>query len=423
MKLLVKYNRVNIPIIVIALLISSMGFYFIIHFALIHQLDKDLRIEQMEIVHYVKEKNSLPETSNYKDQKIEFNLTSNNFFKSKFSTEDVFNKRENESESYRTLEFLITVNGKNYIAEVKKSQQETEDIVQLILIITLAVIIFLILILFIANRFLLASLWKPFHHTLEELKQFNLSSKNKLMLPQTDINEFKELNETARSMTQKVSNDYELLKNFTENASHEIQTPLAIIKNKIELLSQSENLTNMQIHSIQSMSDAASRLSKLNQSLLLLTKIENRQFKNTENVNLSFVINHCIENFEELNALKNICIEKNITDDIFIEMNESLAEILVSNIIINAIKHNCPGGTIKIELDTGSLAVSNTGIPPQLNTTELFERFKKDSSSGDSLGLGLSIVKTICDTYEFTVSYNYKDGMHVVKINFLPNYK
>lgn len=418
MKLLVKYNRVNIPITIIALLISSMGFYFIIHYALIHQLDKDLRIEQMEIVHYVKEKNVLPETSNYKDQKIEFHLTSNVFFKSKFSTEDVFNKRENESESYRTLEFLVTVNGSNYIAEVKKSQQETEDIVQLILMITLVVIIFLILILFIANRFLLARLWKPFHHTLEELKQFNLSSKNKLKLPLTDINEFKDLNETARSMTQKVSDDYELLKNFTENASHEIQTPLAIIKNKIELLSQSENLSNTQIHAIQSINDAASRLSKLNQSLLLLAKIENRQFRNTENVNLSFVINRCLENFEELNAIKNINIYKNIDDDIFIEMNESLAEILVSNIIINAIKHNCPGGTIKIELDPGSLAVSNTGIPPQIHTSELFERFKKDSLSSDSLGLGLSIVKTICDTYGFTVSYNYEKEMHLIKVYF-----
>lgn len=418
MKLLVKYNRVNIPITIIALLISSMGFYFIIHYALIHQLDKDLRIEQMEIVHYVKEKNVLPETSNYKDQKIEFHLTSNVFFKSKFSTEDVFNKRENESESYRTLEFLVTVNGSNYIAEVKKSQQETEDIVQLILMITLVVIIFLILILFIANRFLLARLWKPFHHTLEELKQFNLSSKNKLKLPLTDINEFKDLNETARSMTQKVSDDYELLKNFTENASHEIQTPLAIIKNKIELLSQSENLSNTQIHAIQSINDAASRLSKLNQSLLLLAKIENRQFRNTENVNLSFVINRCLENFEELNAIKNINIYKNIDDDIFIEMNESLAEILVSNIIINAIKHNCPGGTIKIELDAGSLAVSNTGIPPQIHTSELFERFKKDSLSSDSLGLGLSIVKTICDTYGFTVSYNYEKEMHLIKVYF-----
>ncbi|HET7118290.1 MAG TPA: HAMP domain-containing sensor histidine kinase [Hanamia sp.] len=418
MKLLAKYNRVNIPITIVALLISSMGFYFIIHYVLIHQLDKDLRIEQMEIIHYVGEKDSLPETSDYKDQQIEFHLTSHDFFKPRFSTEDVFNKKENETESYRMLEFLITVNGKNYIAEVKKSQQETEDIVQMILMITLSVIIFLILILFIANRFLLASLWKPFHQTLEELKQFNLSSKNKINLPQTDINEFKELNETALSMTQKVNNDYELLKSFTENASHEIQTPLAIIKNKIELLSQSEKLDESQINVIQSINDATSRLSRLNQSLLLLAKIENRQFGNTEVINLSFVLNRCLENFEELSVIKRINIHKEISENIFIEMNESLAEILVSNIIINAIKHNNQGGSIKIELDSNGLTVSNTGVVPKISTSELFERFKKDSSSGDSLGLGLSIVKTICDTYRFDISYVYNEKMHIVNILF-----
>jgi signal transduction histidine kinase len=416
MKLLSKYNRVNIPIAIAALLICSLGFYFIIHYVLIHQLDKDLRIEQMEIVHYVKENNALPETSDYKDQKIEFHPTAKDYIKTRFSTEHIFDKKENGRESNRKLEFLVTANGKNYIAEVKKSQQETEDIVQLILIITLSVIVFLILVLFITNRFLLARLWKPFHQTLNELKQFTLSSKNKINLPHTDINEFMELNETAVSMTQKARNDYELLKSFTENASHEIQTPLAIIKNKIELLSQSENLTDTQINAIQSINDAASRLSRLNQSLLLLAKIENRQFENTGKVNFSIVLNRCVENFEELITIKNISIHKKIPENIFLEMNESLAEILVSNIVINAIKHNYPEGEINITLNENEMTVSNSGAPAHGATSELFQRFKKGSSSEDSLGLGLAIVKTICDIYGFGISYNYEKEMHIVKV-------
>ena len=417
MKLLAKYNRVNIPITIATLLLTSIGFYFIIHYVLIHQIDKDLRIEQQEIIHYIKEKGALPEASNYKDQRVEFQATKDDFFKPGFSTEDEYNKKEDETESYRKLEFLITANGNNYIARVKKSQQETEDIIQLILIIILSVIIFLLLVLFIVNRFLLTKLWKPFNHTLEQLKQFNLSSKNKMILQQTDINEFEELNKTALSMTEKVSKDYESLKDFTENASHEIQTPLAIIKNKIELLSQSENLDESQINAIQSLNDAASRLSKLNQSLLLLAKIENRQFENTEKINLSFVLNQSVENFEELAMIKNISIEKNAGRNIFIEINDSLAEILISNIILNAIKHNYQNGNIKIDLTGNTLTVSNTGPKPQENTSVLFERFKKGSSSGDSIGLGLAIVKTICDTYGFYVSYNYEEGMHEVKIS------
>ena len=418
MKLLAKYNRVNIPITIVTLLITVIGFYFIIHFFLVHQIDKDLRIEQQEIIHYIKEKNSLPEASNYKDQEIQFHLTQDDTFRPEFSTEDRYNHKANETESFRKLEFLIKVNGNYYITEVKKSEQETEDIIQLILIITFSVIVFLLLVLFIANRFLLTKLWEPFNHTLAQLNQFNLSSKNTIELQKTNINEFRELNKTALFMTEKVRKDYAALKNFTENASHEIQTPLSIIKNKIELLLQSENLDKNQINAIQSLNDAASRLSKLNQSLLLLAKIENHQFENAEKINLSLVLNECLENFEELASIKNISIEKNIADNIFIQINDSLAEILISNIIWNAIKHNYQNGTIAIELAQDSLLVSNTGDEPNENTESFFERFKKESSSSDSIGLGLSIVKTICDTYKFVVSYNYKETMHIVKILF-----
>lgn len=418
MKLLAKYNRVNIPITIATLLITGVGFYFIIHYVLVHQIDKDLRIEQQEIIHYVNEKKSLPEASNYKDQQIQFLPANDALFKTKLSTEQRYNSRENEVESFRKLQFLINVNGQYYIAVVKKSEQETEDIIQLIFIITFSVILFLLLILFIANRFLLAKIWKPFNHILEQLKQFNVSSKNKIIPRNTDIKEFQELNEAALLMSEKVSKDYESLKSFTENASHEIQTPLAIIKNKIELLLQSENLDKAAIQSIQILNDAASKLSRLNQSLLLLAKIENRQFESTEKVNFSKIINQCIENFEELASIKNISIQKNIAEGIFIKINESLAEILASNIILNSIRHNVENGKIRIDLNEKSMEVSNSGNEPNENTSDFFERFKKSSSSGDSLGLGLAIVKSICDTYGFAVSYSYKGGIHFVKVDF-----
>jgi signal transduction histidine kinase len=414
MKLIAKYNRVNVPITIAVLLISSIAYYFILHYVLLRQVDKDLRIEQQEIIHHIQENGSLPETSNYKDQQITFQKTNLTDFKEKFTTESVYNKRENEEEPYRRIEFLVTQNGTNYIATVKKSEQQTEDIVRLILTITFSVIAVLLLVLFITNRFLLGKLWEPFNHTLNQLKQFNLSSKNNIALESTNVDEFIELNKTAISLTQKVKNDYDSLKSFTGNASHEIQTPLAIIKNKIELLSQSDNLEESQIHIIQSLNDATARLSRLNQSLLLLTRIENRQFEPSDRIDLSAVVQKRIDNFRELAKLKDIKIEKNIKNNITVEMNDSLADILISNIILNAIKHNFPGGTIRINLNESAFAVSNTGDEPKLKTTELFERFKKESTSSESLGLGLSIVKTICDTYNFVVSYHYETGLHIV---------
>ncbi len=418
MKLIAKYNRVNIPITIGVLLISSIAYYFILHYVLLRQVDKDLRIEQQEILHHLSESGTLPETSNYKDQQIAFEPTNDSKFEEKLSTEWVYNKNEDEEEPFRRIDFMVTQNGQNYIATVKKSEQQTEDIVRLILIITFSVIAILLFILFVSNRFLLGKLWEPFNHTLRQLKQFNLSSKNQIMLQPTNVDEFIELNNTAIALTQKVKNDYESLKSFTGNASHEIQTPLAIIKNKIELLLQSEHLEESHINIIKSLNDAASRLSRLNQSLLLLTKIENRQFDNKEKINFSSVLKNCLENFQEPAELKNIQIEKNIKENVIVEMNDSLADILISNIVINAIKHNYPGGNISVMLNESAFVVNNTGDEPKLETTQLFERFKKESASPESLGLGLSIVKTICDTYGFKVSYNYTDVMHVLKITF-----
>lgn len=416
MKLIAKYNRVNIPITIGVLLISSVAYYFILHYVLLRQVDKDLRIEQQEIIHHIKVNGTLPETSNYKDQEIAFQQTNLANFKEKFSTQSVYNKKEDEEEPYRRIDFLVTQNGQNYVATVKKSEQETENIVRLILMITFLVIAILLLVLFITNRFLLSKLWKPFNHTLSQLKQFNLSSKNDITLEPTNVDEFIELNNTAISLTQKVKNDYDSLKSFTGNASHEMQTPLAIIKNKIEILSQSEHLDESQIKIIHSLNEAASRLSRLNQSLLLLARIENRQFEDKEKINLSAVLEKCIENYRELAELKGIQIEKNIQKNISVEMNDSLADILLSNIILNAIKHNFPGGTIKIDLSENAFVVSNSGDKPRLKTTELFERFKKESTSPESLGLGLSIVKTICDTHSFDVSYHYETGAHIVTV-------
>ena len=418
MKLIAKYNRVTIPITVFILLISSIAYYFILHYVLLRQVDKDLRIEQQEIIHHITATGTLPETSNYKDQKIAFQPTNLFHFKEKLSTQSNYNPKENEQEPFRRIDFLVTQNGKNYIATVKKSEQETEDIVKLILIITFLVIAVLLLILFVTNRFLLGKLWEPFNHTMDQLKQFNLSSKNEIELYSTDVDEFRELNNTSIDLTQKVKNDYESLKSFTGNASHEIQTPLAIIKNKIELLSQSEHLEESQVDIIKSLNEAASRLSRLNQSLLLLAKIENRQFQHTEKINLSSFLEKCIENFQEPAVLKNINLEKNIKENIFISMNDSLADIVLSNILLNAIKHNYEGGDIKIDLDEFSLTVSNTGYAPKLKPGEVFERFKKDSTSQDSLGLGLSIVKTIAENYGLKVAYCYKEQKHILKILF-----
>ncbi len=421
MKLLSKYNRINIPVTISVVLISSIAYYFILHIVLIHQLNHDLVIEEQEIRNYVEENDSLPEASTYKDQQISFDTLLTQVPPRKFSTQKIYDNDEREEDSYRQLAFPITVHNRIYQAIVRKSQEGTEYLVKMIVIIALMVIVLLLLVLFIVNRFILGKLWKPFNATLDQLKQFNISSKNKLQLNKTNINEFTELNKTALLMTEKVSSDYESLKSFTENASHEIQTPLAIIKMKLELLMQSENMNTTQVDCITALGEATDRLSRLNQSLLLLTKIDNSQFIDSEKVNISNVLSGFINNFEELASSKNIFVKKNIKPDVCIIINKALAEAMISNVITNTIKHNHNNGNIEVDLNDTTLLVSNTGKEPAIKTSELFQRFKKDNLSSDSLGLGLAIVKRICETYGFHISYNYSKPMHTIKINFDSN--
>jgi signal transduction histidine kinase len=418
MKLLSRYNRVNIIVTIIVLLISGVFYYFFIKAALIHQLDKNLKVEEKEITDYIRENNLLPEPSDSKDEQELYTPLNDEKITRKFSSIELYNKDHDENIYYRQLEFPVTVNGKTYKADVRKSQAETEDIVRLVLEITLAIVLLLLVTLFIINRFVLSKLWEPFNTTLQQIKQFNLSGKDEMHLKLSDIKEFMELNSAVSMMVQRVSHDYNEIKSFTENASHEIQTPLAIMRSKLELLSQSENLKEEQMNAIQSISETTNRLSQLNQSLILLTKIDNRQFKETEEVNMSNLLLRHLNNYEELFYAKEINVTKNINTGVVLTMNETLAEILIVNLLINAIKHNIEKGSIAIELSKEHLSIANTGKKLNANPAIYFERFKKESASNDSMGLGLSIVKKICDTYGFEISYTYKNDLHILAVVF-----
>ena len=417
MKLITKYNRTNVVATIVVLLLSGICYYFFIRAVLLHQLDKDLKVEEREIIDYVKENDRLPEPTNYKNEQEEF-LPAQNSVQRRFSSVTQFDKGHNEDISYRQIEFPLTAHGMAYRIVVRKSQAETEDLIQLILTITLGMVLLLLFTLFLVNRFLLNKLWKPFNSTLRQMKKFNVTGKETVDLEPTDINEFKELNEAVHMMTGRAVRDYGEIKGFTENASHEIQTPLAIIKSKLELLSQSEILKEEQMNILQSVSEAVNRLSKLNQSLILLTKIDNRQFTETEKVDMSSLVNKQVIHYEELVSAKRILLTKNIEDNIKITMNESLAETLVSNLLTNAIKHNVENGTINISLQPRQLAITNTGLPLDGDPAHLFGRFKKNKVSSESLGLGLSIVKKISERYHFTIQYQYASGIHTTTLDF-----
>jgi signal transduction histidine kinase len=415
MKLFAKYSRINFIAILPVLLIGSISYYLIIRYALINQLDDTLKVEEQEILDNVKRKGILPEPSQYRSQSVSFEEV-NQPFKRKFESVSLVRHHHHENDPYRQLTFPVMVQGKIYAATVSKSQEEVEDLIGLIVLITGGVVLLLLLVLFMVNRFLLRKLWQPFYETLLSIKQFNLSNKRSLPNHNSNIDEFKELDTAMKEMAGKVLNDYDTLKNFADNASHEMQTPLAIINSKLDILIQDQNLDEKQMKQLQGIYDATGRLSKLNQSLLLLTKIENNQFSVTTAVLLDDLVKEKLYQLEDLVKAKQIDVRINARPT-SIQMNDFLADILVNNLLSNAIRHNVQKGTIEITLGPGELKISNSNPPLGFNASDIFDRFQKGNLSSGS-GLGLAIVRQICDNYNFTIDYGYKDNMHSFTLRF-----
>ncbi|WP_445663977.1 sensor histidine kinase [Fodinibius sp. AD559] len=260
-------------------------------------------------------------------------------------------------------------------------------------------------------------LFKPFRKTLKRIKDFTLQDKEPITAEETSVAEFDDLNKFVEEMTSKAVSDYKNLKEFAENASHELQTPLSIIKGKLELLTETD-LSPEQYQFVEDSQRSVKKLSRLSESLALLTKIENHEFTETEEVNLSALINESTQAFDEFITLNGLTVKTDIKDDVSVQMHPVLADILWTNLFQNAIKHNVEEGNINISLNHQRLLISNTGDPLSSTPEELFRRFKKDNVEATSIGLGLAIIKRIVDQYDYTISYTYEEGWHTIQIDF-----
>jgi signal transduction histidine kinase len=219
-------------------------------------------------------------------------------------------------------------------------------------------------------------------------------------------------------MMEKMLKDFSIQKEFSENASHEMQTPLAIIKSKLELLIQSENYTEEQAKFIQDISETVSRLSRINQALLLIARIDNKQYPLKENLDIVDIIKKHLDNFEELIAAKSIDKKVYLQTALHVSMNPLLADLLITNLISNAIRHNLPNGKLYISQTRNSIVIENTGEPLSINPEMMFERFRKGRVDSNSHGLGLSIVKKIADSCNVQIDYLYDDGFHSFRLIF-----
>jgi signal transduction histidine kinase len=330
-----------------------------------------------------------------------------------FSSEWAVDRKFSVTRSYKIEGKHYKITAYNFIAE----PDEIFEGIVASMALTLGILLVFVT---LASRQMSNQILSNFKRTLKTIQGFSLKQKHSIRLQETKIKEFKELNRFLEKMTNKALYDYRSLKEFSENASHELQTPLAVIRGKLELLLET-NIDERQALLIEGIQDAVQKLSSVNQSLILLTRLENQEYQQHQTINFSDVVENSISSFNELIDMKSLTITTEIQPHVHIKLNPLLADILITNLISNAIRHNFANGTIIVTLTSSGLTVDNTGEPPRIETSELFKRFKKGRQSSDSTGLGLAIVKQICDLGGHTISYKFSEGKHVVEIVFLPN--
>lgn len=320
-------------------------------------------------------------------------------------------------ERYRSLEKVVYIKNEPYLFSVETNIEETEDTVMIIGSITGFFFIVIVLGLFILNRILTKTIWKPFRNTLHQLKNFHLNKQANIEFDPTDTTEFEELNQSLRKLIAQNILVYQTQKEFTENASHELQTPLAILKNKLDVFLQSEDLTEKQYQLAEEMNTVLTRSSRINKNLLLIAKIENNQFDQSNRIYFDEILATNLESLREYFDQKNIqistALEKNITKN----GNSTLVEILVNNLLLNAIRHTPKNGSIKIELTKTHFEVYNSG-DQELNSDLLFKRFSKLSPQNSGSGLGLAIVREICNVHHWKITYRFENDLHLFSVKF-----
>ena len=415
MKLLTKINRRFALFSALALLFGVLLIYLFMRYFVQANLEENLRLNKLNAVKELRIGHKVEFAPFLEVKEISSERMKNTTDEIKDTL--IYNEVEREPDSFCQLKSFQNINGKYYQIIVRQDNVEQEDLIYSIVI---PVFILLLLILLISNlavNRISIAIWKPFYNNLEKLKRFSASDKNKLDLTESGIEEFRDLNDALTELTEKVKADYIKLKEFSENASHELQTPIAIIKAKIEAMMQTE-ITEEKLAQLHAITKVLNRLSRLNESLTLLTKLDSADFREKKEISLKNFIIRMEEDFSEIADAKDIRIEADLRNDVIIPFNEDLLEILLSNLFANAIKHNLKNGKIFVELIGREFKIKNTGAELQKDALKMFDRFEKDDQSGDSPGLGLTIVKQICDLNGLKVKYSFSDNLHKVEILF-----
>ena len=422
--LLSKTTKPFIIYVLIILVISIPAYYLVVDAIWKHELDEhndivarktasqinSLKLSEEKLIETIQLWNDVQPSTNIRKLEKNDNLKDSIFIVEK--PHDFLHFEE--IDRFRCLSKVIYLNKKPYRFNIETNIEETQETIFFISITTVFLFVLIVGGLLFLNRRLSKSVWKPFRETLDQLKTFSLNNQTKIEFSKTDVSEFDELNQSLTKLIEHNVSVYKTQKEFTENASHELQTPLAILKNKLDILLQNQDLTEKQYQIAEEMNRALSRSSRINKNLLLLAKIDNKQF-DSETFHLDEVLNQSLEILQEHFEQKNISVKTEISDNVKVNGNIGLTEVLINNLILNAIRHTSINGSILIRLSQSEFEVSNSGTD-KLNGDLLFKRFSRFSKDNNGSGLGLAIVKEICKSQNWTIDYRFENNNHIFSV-------
>ncbi|MCH7411637.1 HAMP domain-containing histidine kinase [Belliella sp. DSM 111904] len=425
MKLLNKSLKPFTLLTFVLLIISIPLFYFVVLYIYILDADQTLASKKVQIEDQLNHLYKIPKTAilrirllNELDigyQIYDLDTMSYQSEGDRFYTAERFDQYSNSIKPYRYLESELDIFGVRYLLKAEVDMEEYFDVIPYT---TLVASIFFLLILigyYMINRFVARKVWKPFYKILNELSSLKIQNGEKLSPIDSDIDEFIKLSDNLLYFTNRSYSAYNQQKEFTENAAHELQTPLAIIQSKAELLLQTE-LTGSQHEYLSQINLAVSRMKRLNKNLLMLAKIENKQFIINEKLNLSAILLETIDLYQSSFDTKSIRVYTEIEEEVYIKGNRALIETLINSLFTNAISHNLDFGRMNLILNRKNLLIQNSGKLIPLDSEKIFKRFNKENISFSGSGLGLAICKEIVILHDFKIKYKYINGLHSFKL-------
>lgn len=418
-KLLQKTSSAYLIYSVLILVISAPVFYYAISKLYITETDDTLILHKKEFLKYSLanlQQADIPAWNRFnRNIKIDSGQT---LTRDSFLYTTYYDTLDAEIEPYRELVVPIFIQGKPYTYKARINLVETRDLIKNIAFLFFIIISILLIGLFIITKKLSTNLWKPFYNTLQQIESFEIDKSKPPQFNKTDVEEFSRLNTSIERLIEKNILIYKSQKEFIENAAHELQTPLAVFQAKIDTLIQRVDVSKEQSEILASLNDSVSRLNRLNKNLLLLSKMENDSYSDKQVVDLNDYIKKNLDFFTEQAAGKNLSIVTDLKEKTELLTNPVLTEVLISNLFLNAIKHNVQGGQITVSVSGNKMTFSNSGKAFPIEHKRQFTRFSKTNPSEHGTGLGLSIIKKIADLNNWKVTYDFTDNLHYFIVSF-----